>query len=111
MTTRIAIVILALMGSISCVTGRSARRGGLPPSEVAKLPEPVAEAYTLFAQKCSRCHTLSRPLSAGIDDSDHWEKYVGRMRRQRGSGISEADGDKILKFLKYYTAQRTGQQP
>ncbi|MEO1334189.1 MAG: hypothetical protein AAFV29_01040 [Myxococcota bacterium] len=110
MTTRIAIIVLALAGLSSCVTGRSARRGGLPQSEVAKLPAPVAEAYGLFAQKCSRCHTLSRPLSADIDDSEHWEKYVGRMRRQRGSGISAEDGDKILKFLKYYTAIRTGQQ-
>ncbi len=91
----------------ACVTGLSARRGGLPEEEVAKLPPPIADAYQVFAQKCSRCHTLARPLSASIDDMAHWERYVGRMRRQAGSGISPAEGDKILSFLRYYVEQKT----
>ena len=106
MTIRIAVIIL-VCGLSACATGRSARRGGLSTEEVAKLPAPVAESYGLFAQKCSRCHTLARPLSADIDDMAHWERYVTRMRRQRGSGISVDDANKILVFLKYYTDQRS----
>ncbi len=108
MTTKgsklIAVVVLAM--SASCGTGRSARRGGLPNEEVAKLPPAIASAYRLFAQKCSRCHTLARPLTADIDDASHWGRYVERMRRQRGSGISPADAAKILTFLEYYSARR-----
>lgn len=73
---------------------------------VQALPGEVGQAYELFAIRCSRCHTLARPLSAGIDEFEHWEHYVGRMRKMPGSGISPADGEKILVFLKYYTEHR-----
>lgn len=106
MTIRLALSMLMLVVATACVTGLSARRGGLSEEEVAEFPPDVADAYRLFAQKCSRCHTLARPLSAGIDDDAHWERYVGRMRRQAGSGISPADAKEILKFLRYYTAQQ-----
>ena len=105
-TTKIAITVTLAAFFAACVTGSSARRGGLSDKEVAALPPNVAEAYSLFAQKCSRCHTLARPLSADIDNIDHWERYVARMRRQAGSGISPADAEEILEFLKYYTEQR-----
>ena len=106
MTTRWTILATLLALMIGCVTGRSARRGGLSDEEVAALPATVGDAYELFAQKCSRCHTLARPLSADIDDDAHWERYVGRMRRQAGSGISADDAKKILHFLKYYSKRR-----
>ena len=104
------IAVMALAMIVSCATGRSARRGGLPNEEVAKLPPPIASAYRLFAQKCSRCHTLARPLSADIEDASHWGRYVERMRRQRGSGISPADAAKILTFLEYYSTRRIEQE-
>ncbi|MBK6687506.1 MAG: hypothetical protein IPG45_23745 [Deltaproteobacteria bacterium] len=94
---------LLLFLGLACTTGRSGLRGGLSAEVVKTLPAEVAQAYDLFAIRCSRCHTLSRPLSAGIDDFEHWEHYVGRMRKMPGSGISPADGEKILVFLKYYT--------
>lgn len=109
MTTKIARyalwAVLALGLGVGCVTGRSSRRGGLPASTVATYPKPVQSAYGLFAVKCSRCHTLSRPLNAAIYDYAHWAKYVTRMRRHSGSGISPSDGDEILVFLKYYADQ------
>ena len=89
-----------------CTTGRSARRGGLPPETVAGYPEPVRQAYDLFAARCSRCHTLSRPLNAPIYEHAHWENYVGRMRRHPGSGISVEDANRILVFLKYYADRK-----
>lgn len=78
------------------------RRAGLPDERVRQLPAEVAESYQLFSSRCSRCHTLSRPLNAGITSEDHWRAYVARMRRNPGSGISPADGERILVFLFYW---------
>lgn len=89
----------------ACATD-SGRRGGLAPERVAALPPKVRESYDLFEFKCSRCHTLARPLNADITDFEHWRAYVTRMRRQSGSGISEADGEQILVFLRHLTEER-----
>src|SRR4051794_19568523 len=72
----------------------------------AKMPEGVRAEYALFAQRCSRCHTLARPLQSGITDDVYWAIYVERMRRQPGSGISVEDTIPILRFLHYFS---TGQ--
>ena len=101
MTTRLLVASLLLLAA--CIGGGSARRGGLPEEMVAKFPPEVAESYQLFANRCSRCHTLSRPLNAGIVEYDHWVHYVERMRKQTGSGISPQDAEEILVFLKYYS--------
>jgi hypothetical protein len=82
------------------------RRGGLKPDVIQSFPPEVQAAYEVFEHKCSRCHTLGRPLNAPIYEMEHWEAYVARMRRQPGSGISEADGRTILVFLKYYAEKK-----
>jgi hypothetical protein len=69
------------------------------------LPDDVRADYDLFAQRCSKCHSLARPLSSGIDDDDYWVMYVARMRRQPGSGISQDDTVVILRFLHYYSGE------
>jgi len=78
------------------------RTEGLDPS---KLPEDVRADYQLFARRCSKCHSLARPLSSGIKDDDQWTNYVNRMRRQQGSGISLDDQEHILRFLRYYAGE------
>jgi hypothetical protein len=75
---------------------------GLDPS---KLPDDVRDDYTLFATRCSKCHSLARPLNSGITDDEQWVLYVNRMRRQPGSGISLTDQEHILHFLRYYAAE------
>jgi len=70
-----------------------------------KLPEDIRSDYDIFARKCSKCHSLSRPLQSGISDDEQWVNYVNRMRRQMGSGISYDDEDHILRFLRYYAAE------
>lgn len=70
---------------------------------VAKLPPDVRGDYEVFAQRCSKCHSLARPLGSGIDDDEYWRWYVERMRRQPSSGISPADEAPILRFLHYYS--------
>jgi hypothetical protein len=79
-----------------------ARSEGLDSS---KLPENVREDYAIFEQRCSKCHSLARPLGAGIRDDEDWALYVNRMRLQPGSGITMADQERILRFLRHYAAE------
>lgn len=74
--------------------------------DVSSMPPEVASDYQIFAQRCSKCHTLARPLNSGITDDSFWRIYVSRMRRMQGSGISEADAERILRFLHYYSADQ-----
>jgi hypothetical protein len=75
------------------------------------LPADVRADYAIFALRCSKCHSLSRPLNSGIDDDEYWKRYVERMRRQPGSGISVADTVPILRFLHLFSlAERKRKQ-
>lgn len=86
----------------------AARQDGLDPKI---LPAAVQADYALFAERCSKCHSLARPLNSGIDDNDYWDLYVERMRRQPGSGISVDDTHVILRFLYYYAAVQRARNP
>jgi hypothetical protein len=83
---------------------------GCPPAgegvEQAKVPPEVEDDYAVFAQRCSKCHSLSRPLQSGIESDVFWEHYVSRMRAMPGSGISAEDSVKILRFLHYWSAEQ-----
>ena len=94
-----ALVVTSLL-TIGCAVHEPAE--GLP---VATLPEEVRADYEVFAQRCSKCHSLSRPLQSGITDDGFWKEYVERMRRQAGSGISPGDEEPILRFLHYYSLE------
>jgi hypothetical protein len=93
----------------SCADGHANRRGDHV--DVSKYPPDVQAAYRVFAVRCSRCHTLARPLNAHITDPQHWIRYVTRMRRQPGSGIDRSNADVILKFLLYYHREPEGSTP
>jgi hypothetical protein len=70
----------------------------------ARSVDPSVRAdYEVFAIRCSKCHSLARPLNSGIDRDDYWRWYVARMRRQPGSGITESDTVAILRFLHVYS--------
>jgi len=77
-----------------CITGRDANA-----VDVDRLSPELREDYAVFALRCSKCHTLDRPLQSGIDNDAAWVRYVTRMRRQPASGISERDAEAILRFL------------
>ena len=94
----LAAIALAL-ASCAASNGRSE---GL---DVATLPADVRADYAVFARRCSKCHSLSRPLGSGITDDRDWVMYVTRMRRQPASGISENDVTVILRFLHYYSME------
>jgi len=75
--------------------------------DTAKLPTADLRAdYEVFAQRCSKCHSLARPLTSGIDDDEYWKRYVARMRRQPASGISPEDEVPILRFLHYFSDEQ-----
>jgi hypothetical protein len=80
-----------------------ARTDGLEPS---RLPAERRAEYNLFADRCSRCHTLARPLNAGISREGEWRNYVRRMRRQPSSGIAPEDEEPLVRFLVWYSANR-----
>jgi hypothetical protein len=86
-----------------CATASKVRHGDTV--DVSGYPKDVQVAYAVFAVRCSKCHTLARPLNARIHDAQHWERYVARMRRNPSSGINEKDAEIILRFLLYYMHQ------
>ncbi len=73
--------------------------------DVSAFPEEMQKYYKIFAKRCSKCHTLARPINTDFP-LDKWERYVKRMMRKPGSGITKTSGKKIYLFLKYYTEQK-----
>jgi hypothetical protein len=97
-----ALKAMALLGALAgCARGPRSDAG-----YAAQLPPDVRASYEVFASRCSKCHSLARPLDSGIADDASWALYVERMRRQPGSGISVADEAPILAFLHYYAAEQ-----
>ena len=74
--------------------------------DTAKIPSDLRADYAIFEQRCSKCHSLARPLTSGIDDDEYWKRYVERMRRQPASGISPEDEVPILRFLHYFSEEQ-----
>jgi hypothetical protein len=81
---------------VACSAGRASVPEWVPPSSEATAD------YALFSVRCSKCHSLARPLSSGIDDDAYWATYVAKMRRQPGSGISASDAAAALRVLHFY---------
>lgn len=106
MTIKRAVAVFTIALAFACMTEGVGKRGGLKQEVISTFPPDVQTAYELFEHKCSRCHTLARPLNAPIYELEHWEAYVARMRRQPGSGISEGDAKEILVFLKFYAEKK-----
>ncbi|HET8939370.1 MAG TPA: hypothetical protein VFN67_38255, partial [Polyangiales bacterium] len=90
--------------AIGCATTTSNRTGDR--LDVSQYPPDIRDAYKVFAVRCSRCHTLARPLNARIRDPQQWVRYVQRMRLNPASGINAKNGEIILRFLLYYMHQR-----
>ena len=97
----LATVGVALLGSACRTDPLRVKTDGLDP---AILPLEIQAPYTLFSERCSKCHSLARALNSSIDTNEYWDVYVERMRRQPGSGISIDDTHVILRFLYYYAA-------
>lgn len=72
--------------------------------DVSGYPPEQQRRYKLFVEKCSRCHDLSRPLTARYSDAG-WRDLVQRMARKPGANISRRDQQQIAEFLIFYDRQ------
>ncbi|HEY5961184.1 MAG TPA: hypothetical protein VIV60_31720 [Polyangiaceae bacterium] len=101
---RSLIAIASVCVITACGSGRPERVDLL-----AHRPD-LRDDFRTFSVRCSKCHSLSRPLNSGITDDTHWDRYVARMRRQPGSGITQSDAVAILRFLHAYSAEERRRQ-
>jgi hypothetical protein len=75
-------------------------------SVLASYPRPLQETYEkVFSKRCSKCHTLARPINTDFTPTK-WEEYVKKMMRKPGSGIKTEDAKRVWQFLVYDTAKR-----
>ncbi len=58
----------------------------------------IETARAVFEARCSRCHSLDRPLKKN-KSRDGWKKTVYRMKRYAGGAISEDDAEQIVEYL------------
>jgi hypothetical protein len=73
---------------------------------VSKYPASIQADYPVFAQKCSQCHKLSRPINSDFVLPSEWSRYIKRMMYKPGSGIAGDDAKKIDDFLVYDSSVR-----
>lgn len=62
-------------------------------------PERVLDGCERAQRKCTVCHTVERILHSKIPSPSSWRKYVRRMRRMPGGGISAEDETRIVDCL------------
>lgn len=72
---------------------------------VAAYPAKMQELYNLFTNKCSRCHTVARPINSTFTPEE-WRQYVYKMMRKPGSGLTPKTAEKIIEFLSYDAQHR-----
>ena len=73
--------------------------------DVTAYPPKMQEAYELFTNKCSRCHTVARPINSTFMPEE-WRKYVYKMMRKPGSGLTPKTAEEIIRFLMYDARHR-----
>ena len=78
--------------------------------DVSAYPAAQQAAYKLFSGKCSKCHTIARPINTMMK-RDEWERYVKRMMHKPNSGISDAQGKQIFDFLVFDQSERKDKNP
>jgi cytochrome c5 len=78
--------------------------------DVSAYPAAQQAAYKLFSTKCSKCHTIARPLNTMMK-RDEWERYVKRMMHKPNSGINDAQGKQIFDFVVYDQVERKDKTP
>jgi hypothetical protein len=78
--------------------------------DVSAYPAPMQGAYKIFASKCSKCHTIARPINTMMK-RDEWERYVKRMMHKPNSGIGDNQGKQIFEFLVFDQTERKDKNP
>ena len=65
----------------------------------AGAPPEIAAACQLASDRCARCHPLARVELARVQNAQHWDWYVSRMRLQPRSGITPDEQPTIVRCL------------
>ena len=78
--------------------------------DVSAYPAPMQAAYKMFSTKCSKCHTIARPINTMMK-RDEWERYVKRMMHKPNSGISDSQGKQIFEFVVFDQTERKDKNP
>ena len=78
--------------------------------DVTKYPTDQKAAYRMFVAKCSKCHTIARPINSDFVLPAQWERYIKRMMFKPNSKMSDADGKTIYRFLVYDASVRKRDQ-
>lgn len=104
----IALVPLLLPAQTSNVTLPQDK--GPDKIDVSAYPAPMQSAYKLFASKCSKCHTIARPINTMMK-RDEWERYVKRMMHKPNSGINDSQGKQIFEFVVFDQTTRKDKNP
>jgi len=73
--------------------------------DVSAYPPKMQKAYEGFTRKCSRCHTVARPINSNFTPEE-WRKYVHKMMRKPGSGLNPKTTEEIIEFLIYDAQHR-----
>ena len=77
---------------------------------VSAYPADQQKGYKVFGEKCSKCHTIARPINTTMTKAE-WERYVKRMMHKPNSGISDTQGKTIFDFLAYDQENRKDKTP
>lgn len=77
---------------------------------VSSYPVEQQKGYKVFTDKCSKCHTIARPINTTMT-KDEWSRYVKRMMHKPNSGISDSQGKTIFEFLAYDQENRKDKNP
>jgi hypothetical protein len=108
---------MAVMAAISALLAAAQTSNVVLPQDkgpdkldISSYPAPVQSAYKLFTGKCSKCHTIARPINTTMK-RDEWERYVKRMMHKPNSGISDSQGKQIFDFLIYDQTERKDKNP
>jgi hypothetical protein len=72
---------------------------------VSNYEASIQQRYKLFSAKCSKCHTLARPINTNKTD-EQWMRYVKRMMNKPKANISPDQGKQIYLFLKFFQAEK-----
>jgi hypothetical protein len=101
---------LALTLVAACSAAQSTDSGG-PASPGARplvLDDSLQKACAVTAKACARCHDLGKVHVTRLDSALEWRQLVLRMRRQAGSGITDAEVRAAETCLVYQDLGRRG---
>ncbi len=116
MKTRTLVAVLGFAGAWGLLQAQNTSGVNLPQDkgpdkiDVSAYPPEMQKSYKLFANKCSKCHTIARPINTTMTRAE-WERYVKRMMHKPNSGINEKEGKQIFDFIVYDETERKAKNP